>query len=269
MSEEPGKVCPGCGEWKPLTAYSKHAKRPDGRQYYCKACIKVRYYEPNADHIRAKVRQWKQDNPERKREADRRYRAENPERIAAYLKGYNATHRDRLTAQKRAKYYADHAANKAKFRERYWADPTAARSKGRRDYHKHATKRRQASRDWYYAHRDYSITQSRLNAQRNPVRARATKHAYKARKRAAPGRYRAAEWAMLLQWFGDRCLRCGATSRIVVDHVVALAAGGTNYIENLQPLCLPCNSSKQDRCHDYRDPALLAMFLATLHDYAT
>lgn len=34
------KVCRGCGELKPLTAYYRHKNKPDGRQSKCKQCMK-------------------------------------------------------------------------------------------------------------------------------------------------------------------------------------------------------------------------------------
>jgi 5-methylcytosine-specific restriction endonuclease McrA len=43
-----------------------------------------------------------------------------------------------------------------------------------------------------------------------------------------------------------RCAYCGAPATSA-DHVVALAAGGSNGIENLVPACAFCNSSKRDR----------------------
>jgi 5-methylcytosine-specific restriction protein A len=49
---------------------------------------------------------------------------------------------------------------------------------------------------------------------------------------------------------GFRCRRCGAgpnDARLVVDHVVPVAKGGTADESNLQTLCHPCNSGKSDR----------------------
>lgn len=49
---------------------------------------------------------------------------------------------------------------------------------------------------------------------------------------------------------GFRCRRCGAEpthSRLVVDHVVPVAKGGTADLANLQTLCWPCNAGKADR----------------------
>jgi 5-methylcytosine-specific restriction endonuclease McrA len=38
------------------------------------------------------------------------------------------------------------------------------------------------------------------------------------------------------------------------DHVVPLSLGGSNDIDNIQPLCKSCNSSKRGRHIDYRLP---------------
>lgn len=65
------------------------------------------------------------------------------------------------------------------------------------------------------------------------------------------------EWDTLKTFYGNRCLRCGVLERITKDHVVPLYLGGTNGIENLQPLCHPCNSQKQARIIDYRPNKIL------------
>lgn len=53
---------------------------------------------------------------------------------------------------------------------------------------------------------------------------------------------------------GDQCLSCGATEHICIDHVIPLVKGGENTIENMQPLCRSCNSSKGTKANDYRAP---------------
>ena len=42
---------------------------------------------------------------------------------------------------------------------------------------------------------------------------------------------------------GHNCLYCGEKAE-VLDHVVPIAWGGTNDIENMQPICRRCNSKK-------------------------
>lgn len=44
-----------------------------------------------------------------------------------------------------------------------------------------------------------------------------------------------------------RCVHCGTHERLTVDHITALANGGTSDLDNLQTLCASCNSRKGDR----------------------
>lgn len=49
---------------------------------------------------------------------------------------------------------------------------------------------------------------------------------------------------------GFRCVYCGATSResrLEIDHVIPVAEGGTNHIDNLVTCCFPCNRGKRDK----------------------
>lgn len=84
----------------------------------------------------------------------------------------------------------------------------------------------------------------------NRAKRNATQQARRAREYSG-GTYSAEEWLELCKTFGNVCLACGSEN-ITVDHVVPLASGGTNTIDNLQPLCGPCNSSKGNKTIDYR-----------------
>lgn len=44
---------------------------------------------------------------------------------------------------------------------------------------------------------------------------------------------------------GHRCLACGATANLVIDHILPVLRGGTNDPVNLQTLCRSCNSKKR------------------------
>ena len=41
-----------------------------------------------------------------------------------------------------------------------------------------------------------------------------------------------------------RCVKCGSRENLEIDHVVPLARGGSNRLENLQLLCRDCNRRK-------------------------
>jgi 5-methylcytosine-specific restriction enzyme A len=50
------------------------------------------------------------------------------------------------------------------------------------------------------------------------------------------------------------CQSCGKNqtqSKLTVDHIIALAQGGTNDLSNLQTLCSICNGHKYNK-HDFR-----------------
>lgn len=60
------------------------------------------------------------------------------------------------------------------------------------------------------------------------------------------------EWESLKEFFGNTCLKCGSAQDIQKDHVIPISRGGSDSIENLQPLCGFCNASKRDAIADYR-----------------
>lgn len=77
----------------------------------------------------------------------------------------------------------------------------------------------------------------------------------KARLRAARklGSHTAEQWKRMIVACDSRCCCCGVVGRYLVkDHVQPIARGGSDHIENLQPLCHSCNEVKSDRTVDYR-----------------
>lgn len=63
-----------------------------------------------------------------------------------------------------------------------------------------------------------------------------------ARKKATHTRE---QWESLKEEFLYRCVRCSSEGmRIVKDHIIPIYQGGSDGIDNIQPLCVFCNSSK-------------------------
>lgn len=53
---------------------------------------------------------------------------------------------------------------------------------------------------------------------------------------------------------GDVCVFCGTDKKVGLDHDIPFAQGGLNVLNNVQPCCLSCNSSKNDKTSDeYRE----------------
>jgi 5-methylcytosine-specific restriction endonuclease McrA len=76
---------------------------------------------------------------------------------------------------------------------------------------------------------------------------------YRAKK--ANGTIKPEEWESLKKQYNYTCLRCGREEpdiKLTLDHVLPLSQGGDNVIENAQPLCPRCNSTKGTKHIDYR-----------------
>ena len=43
---------------------------------------------------------------------------------------------------------------------------------------------------------------------------------------------------------GNRCVKCGSTEHLEVDHILNVARGGTHHLDNLQTLCAACHREK-------------------------
>jgi len=76
-----------------------------------------------------------------------------------------------------------------------------------------------------------------------------------ARKHNAEGSHSLAEWEALKMKFRYMCLcckKCEPEIKLTEDHIVPLVKGGSDYINNIQPLCLSCNGKKWAKIIDFR-----------------
>ncbi len=89
----------------------------------------------------------------------------------------------------------------------------------------------------------------------NPEKARFLSKQHKYRRRGllkGQPSFTREEWEALKEYYQFRCLACDRKTKLTVDHIIPLSKGGSNLIDNIQPLCGPCNSSKGDSSHNYR-----------------
>lgn len=169
---------------------------------------------------------------------NRQYYKENKARLDKVNRAYAVEHRDEIRAYQR-QYKAD--------------NPRTERDKF-------------TDQERYKRKRDEIRAAQRAYQRQHPEMSARRTMRYYARKLRADGDHTAAQWKALRAWFGERCVCCGATRKIEADHVISLQLGGSDWIENIQPLCRSCNAAKATASIDYRDPDDLAAFLASLLD---
>lgn len=71
-----------------------------------------------------------------------------------------------------------------------------------------------------------------------------------AKEKGANGKYSLLEWKNLKKRYNYRCPACDKVEpdiKLTIDHIVPISKGGSNNIENIQPLCKICNIIKGNR----------------------
>lgn len=82
----------------------------------------------------------------------------------------------------------------------------------------------------------------------NTNQAKRSERLTEARKK---GKHTKDEWEEMRLFFGE-CVKCGNKEDLVKDHIIPIYQGGSDGLDNLQPLCRKCNASKGADTTDYR-----------------
>jgi 5-methylcytosine-specific restriction endonuclease McrA len=187
--------------------------------------VKAHRKELNAYH---RKKYW--DNPEKSKEKNRRsnkiYYSKHSEEIKAAARSIHRENRE-VNIQKMKEYYQEHQ-EESKNRCAKW-----------RDSHREQT--RQYAKEYRRKNYDRVLF---LNSKR------------KVRKKGLPGSYTFNEWVSLKDLYGHTCPACGRSEpeiKLTADHVIPITVpGSSDWISNIQPLCVQCNSSKE--CKTIRYP---------------
>jgi 5-methylcytosine-specific restriction endonuclease McrA len=123
----------------------------------------------------------------------------------------------------------------------------------REQYQRHKETRDATTKKYKADHPDKARQYKQNWMDRNGITATEAAEKRRARMANSTVSYTRNEWKLLCAKYGNGCLACGKNDvKLTADHIIPLSIGGTNYIENIQPLCQSCNSKKWKRIIDYR-----------------
>ena len=192
-----------------------------------------------------------------KKAASRVYCEQRRTEKAEYDRQYREKNIERITEQKRLAYQEMDEAHRAAERERGRRYTEQNREKERerlRQYkHEHPDRRKATVQRYYETHKEEHMAAGLRWKRANPDKTRAMKQRRRAAKAGAGGQFTDREWQALCALYNHSCLCCGrAGLPLTADHVLPVSLGGSSWIDNIQPLCGPCNSRKGDKHTDYR-----------------
>lgn len=121
--------------------------------------------------------------------------------------------------------------------------------------HEHAEERAEKARKNRLEHPELNRRATKEYRIRNPEVVSVVNSNRRARIIGTGNRYSKMEWNDLKDKYNHTCLMCGRTEpdiKLTPDHVVPLSKGGSNSIDNIQPLCRSCNSRKHVQTLDLR-----------------
>ncbi|HMV38581.1 MAG TPA: HNH endonuclease [Plasticicumulans sp.] len=216
------KRCSKCGKEHPRTSeYFKPAKAyRDGFHGWCRDCWRA--YGRAYDKGEKRKEQRNQKRQERYH-SDPEYRQKQQQRTKDRYEA-DPDYREKMIALQHERYAVpeirDHILQRA-------SERTADGRYRERDRQRSRDPKRQQDRKTYH-------------------------HKRRAWKLGSETSFTRAEWDALCERYDHRCLCCGEQKPLTPDHVIPLSRGGSNGIENIQPLCRSCNSRKGTKETDYR-----------------
>lgn len=220
------KICPKCGRNESQTYFAPIRRT-------CRECVLA--YQAS----------WRESRRDVSNQQALEYRSERREILNQKSKSYYQQHSERLRKRIAGWYWRNHSRISAK-RKQYYAENRDILLKEKAE--------------WRDKNRERYRETARRECRRNFLRYRWLSQVRRARVAGATGTHTNDEWFALCEYYKNKCLCCGTTDRLTQDHIVPIARGGSDYIDNIQPLCMTCNLKKGARTIDYRPGSLVCQY---------
>jgi len=222
------KTCTQCHEEKIIAEFIRDRSIKCGYKSKCKKCLSLNTdkdkrseylksrYELNKEEILAKQKVYYESNKEAHKSRCKSWREANKERISATISAWNKANKEKLDANR--KVWRE--ANK---------EHIAATTKA-----------------WSDANKERHLSLISNWSKEHPERVAAKNRNRRARKKLSTGTHTESDIQNLFTLQNKKCAVCNKliVNGYHVDHVIALANGGSNDKSNLQLLCAYCNLSK-------------------------
>ena len=134
-----------------------------------------------------------------------------------------------------------------------YIDPQRKKEHGKQYYKKNIDTLREKQKTYNAKHSQKNINRVKEWRKNNPGRAAHNNSMSRARSFGADGSYSLGDWETLKKQYGNKCPHCGRSEpeiKLTRDHIIPLSRGGSNFIENIQPLCGDCNRRKHAKMPD-------------------
>jgi 5-methylcytosine-specific restriction endonuclease McrA len=252
------KTCNRCGQAKDPSEFYVDRSTKDGLGRRCRDCVAA-YYRENKAHIREQSKVYRAERAEEIAAAKRQYYSDPQNRAlkCQHDKEYHNEHLGEIKAQTK-QWRDEHKELISQRRKTYIADPEHHTHKLLHDRQYHAIHRDENNRRrkaHYEAHKEHHRKLGNQWRRSHPGHRRIEVHIREARLRGNGGRFTHRQWEAVKRDFNYTCPMCGRREpeiKLSIDHVVPVALGGKNSIENIQPLCISCNSQKHTKIIDFR-----------------
>lgn len=254
------KTCTKCDLAKHLSEYSVRRASPDGYTFRCKQCIKedsAEWYKNNKEAIDKRQSLYLEKNRDAVNDRKRVAAEKNREHINAGNRAYRNRNKVEINASNRAAYKKDNSVQLERGRVWREANKDLANERQRALYKENREERIIAARGYRERNKD-SLQESRKRWRRNNEEIhRAGAARRRARKLGASvGVFTSAD--VLAKW-GIDCHICmelvdldapkncrgeGWERGLHLEHVIALANGGSHTLDNVKPSHALCNLRK-------------------------
>lgn len=244
-----GKRCSKCKEIKPLEEFAKDRRCRDGRGARCKECVRI-YQQRWAESSKNRPYVVYENGKKTCSKCGEEKNISEFPRDSKSRDGLHSWCKQCVYSVNLQRYYDNYDEHRAR-NKRYYEEHKETHSMRSREWAKrNPEKRRRIKRRWRNKHREAVKRSGRRRYRQNREARILSSRNYILRKRGLLGSFTTEQWDVLCELVDNRCLCCGGRTSLTVDHIIPITWGNSsNWIDNIQPLCLSCNAAKGNR-HD-------------------